>query len=533
MKKTFMGARLRRLREERGLTQVALARALEISPSYLNQIEQNQRPLTVQVLLKISAALDVDVQRFSDDDEARLITDLREVLGSGALGAMLDEPVSLADIRELAAGMPAIGRALIALDRRCREAEERVDALATRLGEDRGAVVGAPPMPYEEVRDFFYARHNHVAELDDFAERLFDAWSLQPGDVAAGLAARLANVHGVRVVRDDAGFGEEGHEDGPLRAFDPVARVLSLSPLLEPGQQAFQMATQLAFLEAGEDIDRIAAEAPFRSDEARVLARIGLANYFAGALVLPYGRFLAAAEKLRYDIDRLGRRFGVGFETVCHRLSTLQRPDARGVPFFFVRVDRAGNISKRQSATDFHFSRVGGTCPLWNVLRSLRAAGPHPDPARRDARWPHLFVDRALRVAQPRRLRRAGKELRHRPGLRSAPRFAPGLRQGAQARRPRGADADRRRLQGVRTPLLSAAGLSAGGWRPGDRREPQPLRALCRGGTQRRAQGTGARIVELVCGRTPRAHLLFRLQKNRKGVSHVGPAPPGIPARPR
>ncbi|WP_068635061.1 short-chain fatty acyl-CoA regulator family protein [Thauera butanivorans] len=375
MKKTFMGPRLRRLREERGLTQVALARTLEISPSYLNQIEQNQRPLTVQVLLKISAALDVDVQRFSDDDEARLITDLREVLGSGALGAMLDEPVSLADVRELAAGMPAIGRALIALDRRCREAEERVDALATRLGEDRGAVAGAPPMPYEEVRDFFYARHNHVAELDDLAERLFGAWSLQPGDVAAGLAARLAKVHGVRVVRDDAGFGEEGHEDGPLRAFDPVARVLSLSPLLEPGQQAFQMATQLAFLEAGEEIDRIAAEAPFRSDEARVLARIGLANYFAGALVLPYGRFVAAAERLRYDIDRLGRRFGVGFETVCHRLSTLQRPDARGVPFFFVRVDRAGNISKRQSATDFHFSRVGGTCPLWNVYEAFARPG--------------------------------------------------------------------------------------------------------------------------------------------------------------
>lgn len=370
-----MGVRLRRLREERGLTQVALARLLEISPSYLNQIEQNQRPLTVPVLLRISAALGVNVQRFSDDDEARLVADLRETLGGMA------EPVALAEVRELAANMPAVARALLTLDRRWREAEERADALAARLGEDRGAAPFAAPMPYEEVRDFFYARHNHVAELDDLAERLFEAWMLQPGRTADGLAARLAQVHGVRVVRDEpdgeGGGGTEGREDegAPLRAFDPVARVLRLSPLLEPGQQAFQLATQLAFLEAGEQIDRLAAGAGFRSEQAGALARIGLANYFAGALVLPYRRFLEAAEGLRYDIDRLGRRFGVGFETVCHRLSTLQRPDARGVPFFFVRVDRAGNISKRQSATDFHFSRVGGTCPLWNVYEAFAQPG--------------------------------------------------------------------------------------------------------------------------------------------------------------
>lgn len=365
MKKVFTGVRLRRLREERGLTQVALARLLDISASYLNQIEQNQRPLTVPVLLKISAALGVDVQRFSDDDEARLVADLREALVGAA------EPVALAEVRELAASMPAVGRALLALDRQRREAEERADALAARLGEDRGALPAAAPMPYEEVRDFFYARHNHVGELDALAERLFDAWMLQPGNAADGLAARLAQVHGVRVVRDDPAAGE----GGALRVFDPAARVLRLSPLLEPGQQAFQLATQLAFLEAGAVLDGLAASADFRSAQAHALARIGLANYFAGALVLPYGRFVEAAEMLRYDIDRLGRRFGVGFETVCHRLSTLQRPEARGVPFFFVRVDRAGNISKRQSATDFHFSRVGGTCPLWNVYEAFARPG--------------------------------------------------------------------------------------------------------------------------------------------------------------
>lgn len=111
------------------------------------------------------------------------------------------------------------------------------------------------------------------------------------------------------------------------------------------------------------------------STEARPVARIGLANYFAGALLLPYRQFLESATLLRYDIDRLTRKFEVGFETICHRLSTLQRPDSRGVPFIFVRADAAGNISKRQSATAFHFSRVGGSCPLWVVHRAFNRPG--------------------------------------------------------------------------------------------------------------------------------------------------------------
>jgi hypothetical protein len=373
MRKTFMGVRLRRLREERGLTQVALAQLLGISPSYLNQIEQNQRPLTVQVLLKLSGALGVDVQRFSEDDEARLVADLRDVFGSGTVSAEQADTVSQAEIRELAASMPAVGRVMVALERRCRDAEERAAAFATRLGGDRGQVLRVQPMPYEEVRDFFYARHNHVAELDDLAERLFDTWLLQPGETGRGLASRLEAVHGIRVLRDERAFGDA--DAGTLRRFDKGERVLRLSPLLKPGQQAFQMATQLAFLEAEDAIEDLAAQAVFRSEEARSLARIGLANYFAGALVLPYRRFLESAERLRYDIDLLGRRFGTGFETVSHRLSTLQRPGACGVPFFFVRVDRAGNISKRQSATDFHFSRVGGTCPLWNVYEAFAQPG--------------------------------------------------------------------------------------------------------------------------------------------------------------
>lgn len=364
MRKAFMGVRLRRLREERGLTQASLAATLGLSTSYLSQLEKNQRPLTVPVLLKINSAFGIDVQLFSEDDEARLVADLRDALSEAQTG----ETVALAEIRELTANMPAVGRAFVTLHKRYRQSVERSEAMAARLGDDSGTSA-LPPMPFEEVRDFFYAHHNYIAELDEAAEELYRTAGLSVGNVGKGLADYMARRHGVRVTLDS-------HEtEGTQRRYDVASKVLHLSPLLRPGQHAFQMATQLAFLEMDGLLHRLVDAASLSGEEARALARIGLANYFAGALILPYKNFLLAAETLRYDIERLGRQFGVGFETVCHRLSTLQRPEARGVPFFFVRVDRAGNISKRQSATDFHFSRVGGTCPLWNVYEAFTNPG--------------------------------------------------------------------------------------------------------------------------------------------------------------
>lgn len=355
MKKPFMGVRLRRLREERGMTQAALARALEISASYLNQLERNQRPLTVPVLLKLNAVFGLDVQLFSEAEEARLIPDLRAALADQGAGA------SLAEVREIAANMPGVARAIIATHARLRESTERMDLMNGRITGE----VGAGPAPFEAVRDWFYEQRNYVPTLDEAAESI--GRGLRPGRMAEGLTDRLAGRHGIRVAL------EEGA--GALRRFDAAASLLHLSARLTPGQRAFQMATQIALLESGDEIDRLTAEAGMETDEARDLLRIGLANYHAGALILPYGAFLEAAEAERYDIELLARRFGVGFETTCHRLSTLQRPQARGVPFFFIRVDRAGNISKRQSATDFHFSRIGGSCPLWNVYEAFSRPG--------------------------------------------------------------------------------------------------------------------------------------------------------------
>ncbi|MCM3922975.1 short-chain fatty acyl-CoA regulator family protein [Frankia sp. AiPs1] len=384
MQKTFVGTRLRELREERAMSQVELARLLGISPSYLNQIEHNSRPLTVPVLLRITEAFGVDAGFFAAHDVTRLIAEVREVLSDGTIGLQ----VPATDAAQLAEQLPQTAHALITLHRRYRQANERLAALTGARGPEPAGPAPAP-MPDEEVRDFFYQRQNYVGELDEAAERLAGEIGLTRGRVHAVLVERLA-YHGIRVHSrepgpDLAGSRDDGRDDGRdldreldvdvLHRFDPQTRVLTLSSHLRPGQRAFRMALQLAFAEFDDLVTRLADEGMLSGPPARTLTRIGLANYFAAALILPYNVFHTTSERFRYDIERLSEHFGMGFETICHRLSTLQRPRARGVPFSFIRVDRAGNMSKRQSATGFHFSRAGGTCPLWNVYEALAAPG--------------------------------------------------------------------------------------------------------------------------------------------------------------
>ncbi|MFJ2770595.1 short-chain fatty acyl-CoA regulator family protein [Streptomyces sp. NPDC087300] len=363
-RKIYAHAKLRRLRRERGMNQVELARALGLSTSYLNQIEHSQRPLTAPVLLRIAEVLGVEAEFFSEAAEERVATDLRAALGDEACGA--DVPAD--EIADVARDHPEVARALVALHHRYRDAAERAAALAPA-----GDTSVLPPAePHDDVRDFFYAHHNHFPSLDAAAERT--AADLATGTAGAAgrataLAGRLAERHRVRVVEAAA----ERVTDA--RRFDESSGLLFLSPWLSEGQRAFQLATQLALLEQGPLLDTLVDSAELTSRPSADLARIGLANYFAGALLMPYTAFHTAAEELRYDIELLGARFGIGFETVCHRLSTLQRTGRRGIPFSFLRADRAGNISKRQSATDFHFSRLGGTCPLWTVYEAFSAPG--------------------------------------------------------------------------------------------------------------------------------------------------------------
>jgi predicted transcriptional regulator/plasmid maintenance system antidote protein VapI len=362
--KTFVGSRVRQLRSERGFSQAALAQMLDISPSYLNQIEHDVRPLTVAVLLRITEVFGVDATFFASQDDTRLVAELREV----TMDRDLDIDVDPAEIADIVNAHPTLARAVVNLHRRYQLTTTQL-AAATEDRFSDGSGSGSITMPHEEVRDYFYQRQNYLHELDTAAEDLTIDLRMHRGDLARDLSDRLKAVHGVHIVaRSDLG-------DTVLHRYDPVTRRLEMGSHLSSGQQVFRMAAELAFLEFGGLIDKLVTEGKFTSEESEKLARMGLANYFAAATVLPYGQFHEVAERFRYDVERLSAFYAVSYETVAHRLSTLQRPSMRGVPFSFVRVDKAGNMSKRQSATGFHFSSSGGTCPLWNVYETFANPG--------------------------------------------------------------------------------------------------------------------------------------------------------------
>ncbi len=396
MAKTFVGSRVRQLRGERGFTQAALAQMLDISPSYLNQIEHDVRPLTVAVLLRITEVFGVDATFFAAQDDTRLVAELREV----TVDHDLDIDIDLAEVADLVAAHPGVARAMVNLHRRYRLTTAQL-AAATEERFSDGSGSGSITMPHEEVRDYFYQRQNYLHELDAAAEDLTIRMRMHRGDLAGELSRRLSEVHGVHInKRIDLG-------DTVLHRYDPATRTLEISNHLSSGQQVFKMAAELAYLEFGDLIDAHVTDGKFTSDESRVLARLGLANYFAAAVVLPYRQFHDMAENFRYDVERLSAFYRVSYETIGHRLSTLQRPSMRGVPFSFIRVDKAGNMSKRQSATGFHFSSSGGTCPLWNVYETFANPGKilvqiAAMPDGRNYLWVARTVERrASRYGQP------------------------------------------------------------------------------------------------------------------------------------
>ncbi len=370
--KVFLGAKMRRFREASRMTQAAFAAALEISPSYLNQIEHDQRPLTLAVLQRLAARFRIDLHEFSDSADDRLVANLRDVLNDPLLSG---NPIDLGELRRVASAAPEVAQAMLTLHRAYRQSHDDYRSLAEKvIGDERLHGLEGAQFPYEEVRDYFYYRNNHIEELDEAAEALQAAQGFRVGDMEAGLAAYLHSCHGIAVEPFTPGEAE-AQGAAALCRLDARRGRLLLADTLSAGQRAFQLAYHIALLDQAAGIASLVAKAGLSSREAGTVCRMGLANYFAGALLMPYGHFREAAERLRYDIEQLQQRFGASFEQVCHRLSTLQRPGAKGVPFYFVRVDMAGNISKRASAGRFHFARVGGACPLWNVHEAFAAPG--------------------------------------------------------------------------------------------------------------------------------------------------------------
>ncbi|MFC7499274.1 short-chain fatty acyl-CoA regulator family protein [Enterovirga sp. GCM10030262] len=354
--KLYLGGRLKRLRRELGLNQSAMAAELAISPSYLNHLERNQRPVTAGVLLKLAQAYDVDLKGFTAEGEGT---------GPEALGEIFADPM-FADIGipryellEVADNAPSVADAVARL---YAALAQRRQAPSDGSDDERAPALS----PESWVRDHIQAQRNYFPYLEEAAETLAGALG-GPAEIFDSLRRRLREGYGVdtRIVPPEL-------LDAASQHYDFHRKRLMLSALLRPESRTFGLAYQVALFEFRPLLAKMLDGAAAPDAPTRRLLHMSLANYTAGAIMMPYEAFLAAAERHRYDIDRLCAEFGASVEQVAHRLTTLGRSGARGIPFFMLRVDAAGNISKRFAGESFPFSRFGGTCPRWNLHAAFR-----------------------------------------------------------------------------------------------------------------------------------------------------------------
>ena len=351
----YLGPRLKRLRRELGLTQQAMAEDLDISPSYVALLERNQRPLTVPLLLRLARSYKLDVGDLAAEDGGDYARRLSQVLRDPIFADIDLPPLEIADA---AANFPGISEALLRLHGAYRREQQ---VLAEQRAEG-GA--GSVLDPVGEARRFVAGHRNYFDALDLRAEALA-AELAEQGGAEAWLKARGTRV---RVLP---------HEvlSGAMRRYDRHNEQLLIDETLDRASRAYQVAVHVAYTALRAEISAVVRGIDFSSETARVLVRRALAGYGAAALLMPYSAFASAVELRHYDIEALSRQFGTSFEQTAHRLTTLGRTGMERVPFFFIRVDPAGNVSKRLDGAGFPFAAHGGGCPLWSVHSVFRNPG--------------------------------------------------------------------------------------------------------------------------------------------------------------
>lgn len=362
-RKLFLGGRLKRLRRELSLTQTAMAADLGVSPSYLNHIERNQRPVSAQLLLRLADTYDVDLRQLNQTGGHASEAELTELLADPVFKGL---NVPRHEILQLADETPGAADAMLRLYRAFADRRTRDRSEAERGGS------ALEDTPADRVRDLIQARQNHFPELDTMGEALHAALTAnETGETIEALArARLAEKLNLTVKVMPAEVMVEW-----TRRFEPHRRRLLVSETLGPSSRAFAVVYQLVLSEHGAELSAIADAADMPDAHSRDLLKVSLTNALVAAVLMPYGSFQRAAEQTGYDVARLQARFGVSFEQAAHRLTTLSRPTARGVPFFLMRVDQAGNVSKRYASAGFPFSRFGGACPRWRLHSAFRTPG--------------------------------------------------------------------------------------------------------------------------------------------------------------
>lgn len=359
-RRLFAGIKLKTLRKERNFRQAEFAAALGISTSYLSQIENDDRPLTPALLERLQNHFPMDWEDVVVDENQRRLSALREAASDPLFSAsrLTGEQLEKASLQQ-----PLLVDKFVKLHAAYRRAGQRLEILDEAV---TGGVAERTRLPWEEVRDWFHDAGNYIDIIDQTAEALsIEISGKRASPNIEALEKYLTQRVGLSIIYQD---------EGPLREYDPEMHHLTINPAQPEESRRFQLAHQLVAMALARNIAAVVEASPLKTPATRRLLYVGLANYGAGALLMPYQKFRNSARAVRHDVDRLRLEYGVSFEQACHRLSTLQRPGARGIPMFFCRVDMAGNITKRHSATRLQFARFGGACPLWVVHEAVAIA---------------------------------------------------------------------------------------------------------------------------------------------------------------
>lgn len=363
-----IGAKLRRLRRDDGMTQAQLAERLGISPSYLNLIEHNRRKVTVAIMMRLSDLFEIPVAELADSEESRLYTDVMEALGDELFQ---DLDLRTHDVRDLVESSPETARALLQLYDAYHTTLTDARSLAARAAEEEGGGIAfASQAPADLISDLIQERQNFFQDLEDEADRVRREIGIVETQSDDPLTDYLRTAHGCRVAFVPPVAGRNFQ-----RRYDKAQNLLEVSARIPQQSRSFHLAQQIGLMSAAPVLDMLLTENGIRDGEARALGRIALANYFAAALLMPYDDFLTAARDTRYDIELLQHRYGVSFEQAAHRLTSLNRPDLKGVPLHMLRVDLAGNVSKRFSLSGLPIPRHGGACARWNVYSAFLNPG--------------------------------------------------------------------------------------------------------------------------------------------------------------
>ena len=364
--KIFAGPRIRRIRNSLTLTQTAMAQALGISPSYLNLIERNQRPLTVQLLLKLASTYEINLDELRGEASGAHAA-LKEVFADPLLSDELPGGQELVEIAEAA---PNAATGIIKLYRAYRESQDRLSDLKDLLAkEGHETKLSSTILPSDEIRERLESRPNYFADIEGAAQE----FSLNIGsgaELLGNMKDWLKAEHKI-VVRQLPVHTMPRWR----RRFDKHSMRLFLSERLSPFDQLREVAMEVSLLLMPKVIDQELSNLNLVNDEAIRIARIELARYAAHALIMPYDAFINAATKARYDIDVLRSRFAVSFEQVANRMTMLQQPDKSGIPFFMLEVDHAGNRFRRSGAKGYPQAIFGGSCPKLPIHAAFSQPG--------------------------------------------------------------------------------------------------------------------------------------------------------------